>query len=117
MAMTPEDVFAINPNIRWVGLATSKGKVLFTQMRRGVKSLTPDEDDRAMLELRAQFLTEMTGHVTLWAGAVNYIAICYEKFIELIVILKDKYVALTLEKDTPAAAFKEIADNIQAIKA
>lgn len=115
--MTPEDIFTVNPNIRWVGLATSKGQVLFSQMRRGVKSLTPEEDDRAMLELRAQFLTEMTEPVTLWAGPVNYIAICYEKFCELIVILKDKYVELTLEKDTPATTFKEIAENIQAIKA
>lgn len=114
--MTPEDIFALNPNIRWVGLATSKGKVLFSQMRRGVKSLTPEEDDRAMLELRAQFLTEMTGHVSQWAGPAKYIAICYEEFCEVIVTLKDTYVALTLEKGTPATAFKEVAQAIQAIK-
>jgi hypothetical protein len=114
--MTPEDVFAINPNVRWVGLATSKGKVLFSQMRRGVKSLTPEEDDRALLELRAQFLTEMCEPVTRWAGPVNYIAVSYEQFIELIVSLKDKYVALTLEKGTPAEAFNEIAKCIQAIE-
>lgn len=112
--MTPEDVFAINPNIRWVGSATTKGKVLFTQMRRGVKSLTPEEDDRAMLELRAQFLTEMCGPVTMWAGALNYIAMNYEQFTELVVMLRDKYVAVTLEKGTPAEDFKEIAKSIQA---
>ena len=114
--MTPEDIFALDPNIRWAGLATSKGKVLFSMMRHDVKSLTPAEDDRAMLELRAQFLTEMTGHVAQWAGPVNYIAICYEEFCELIVTLKDMYVALTLEKGTPATAFKEIAKAIQALK-
>jgi hypothetical protein len=116
LKMTPEDVFAISPNIRWAGLATSKGKVLFSQMRQSVKSLTPEEDDRAMLELRAQFLTEMCGPVTIWAGPVSYIAISYELFTELIVILKDKYAAVTLEKATPAEAFKEIAKSIQALE-
>ena len=112
--MTPEDVFAINPNIRWAGSATSKGKVLFAQMRQGVKSLTPEEDDRAMLELRAQFLTEMLGPVAMWAGPLNYIAINYERFTELIVMLSDKYVAVTLERGTSAEEFKEIAKSIQA---
>jgi len=116
LKMTPEDVFAISPNIRWAGLATSKGKVLFSQMRQSVKSLTPEEDDRAMLELRAQFLTEMCGPVTIWAGPVSYVAISYELFTELIVILKDKYAAVTLEKATPAEAFKEIAKSIQALE-
>jgi hypothetical protein len=114
--VSPEDIFAIHPNIRWVGVATSTGKVLFSQMRQGVTSLTPEEDDRAMLELRAQFLTEMTEHVAQWAGAVNYIAISYEKFIELIVTLKAGYAALTLEKDTEATAYKEIARAVQAVK-
>jgi hypothetical protein len=111
--VTPEDVFAISPFIRWAGLATAKGKVIFAQMRRGVKSLTPEEDDRAMLELRAQFLTEMCGTVTIWAGAVDYIAISYELFTELIVMLKDKYVAVTLEKGSPEN-FKDIAKSIRA---
>jgi hypothetical protein len=53
LKMNPEDVFVISPNVRWAELATSKGKILFSQMRRGVKSLTPEEDDRTMLELRS----------------------------------------------------------------
>jgi hypothetical protein len=47
---------------------------------------------------------------------VSYIAISYELFTELIVILKDKYAAVTLEKATPAEAFKEIAKPIQALE-
>jgi hypothetical protein len=51
--MTPDEVFAIHPGIRWAGLATAKGQVIFSEMRPGVKSLTPEEDDRVLLELRA----------------------------------------------------------------
>ena len=113
--MTPEDIFAVNPNIRWAGLATSRGKVIFSQMRRGVESLTPAEDDRALLELRAQFLSDMCRTVSMWAGSTNYVAINYEKFTELIVILKDEYVVVTLEKGAPAASFEKITESIRAI--
>lgn len=113
--MTPEEIFAVDPRIRWIGLATSKGKAIFCQMKKDVKSLTPEEDDRAMLELRTQFLTEMCGPVTVWAGPVNYIALSYEKFTELVVTLKDKYVALTLERETPPDMFKRIAESIRAL--
>jgi len=114
--MTPEDVFAVDPNIRWVGMATSKGKVIFCEMRHGVESLTPEEDLRALLELRAQFMSDMCRTVSMWAGSTNYVAINYEKFTELIVILKDEYVVVTLEKGTPAASFDKITESIRAME-
>ncbi len=114
--LKPDDVFAVNPNIRWAGLATTKGEVIFCQMRRGVKSLTPEDDDRLLLELRAQYITETSERVSRWAGTVEYIAISYEKFVELIIILEDKYMVVTLEKNVPAQAFPEIAKSIQNLR-
>jgi len=51
--LRPEDVFSVNPNIRWAGMATKKGQVIFSQMRPGIQTLTPEEDDRLLLELRS----------------------------------------------------------------
>ena len=111
--LKPEDVFAADPNIRWAGLATVKGEVIFCQMREGVESLTPEDDDRLLLELRAQYMTETTERVGRWAGPVEYIAVSYEKFIELIIMLKGKYLAITLEKNVPAQALPDIARIIR----
>ncbi len=111
--LTPEDVFAINPNIRWAGLATNKGQVIFCQMRPSVESITPEQDDRLLLELRAQYITEMSRQVSRWAGPAEYIAVSYEKFIELIILLNDKYLAVTLEKNVPIETLVDITTSVR----
>ena len=111
--LRPEDVFAVNSNIRWAGLATAKGEVIFSQMRPGVKSITPEQDDRLLLELRAQYITETSQRASRWAGSVEYIAVSYEKFMELIIILKERYVVVTLEKNVTTQALPEITKSVQ----
>jgi len=58
LKLNPEDIFAIHQKIRWVGLATRKGKVIFAQMREGVTSLTPSANDLSTLEIRTQYIIE-----------------------------------------------------------
>jgi len=111
--LKPEEVFATHPGIRWVGLATNRGKVIFSKMRDGVKSITPDSDDLLLLELRSQYITEMTQQVAHWAGPADYVAISYERFTELTIILKDEYVVLTVEKDVEAQEFPRIAGSVR----
>jgi len=111
--LKPEDVFAINPGIRWAGLATNRGKIIFSKMRSGVKSITPETDDLLLLELRAQYIMEMTQQVAQWAGPVDYVAICYDKFTELTVIRKDTYLVLTVERNVAAQELPKIADSIR----
>lgn len=109
----PDDVFALDGGIRWVGLATKKGQVVFRQMRPGVKSRTPDDDDRMFLELRAQFIAEGCDHWSPSTGPTEYIALSHQKFTELIVILREKYLVMTLEKSVPAEKFQTIAKKAQ----
>ena len=111
--VTPEGIFEIDPNIRWAGLATRRGKVVFAQMRPGVESITPEEDDRMLLEIRAQYITEICEQVDRWAGPTEFIAMSHEKFIELIVILGETYVCVTLDKATPTRSLGEIANSIR----
>jgi hypothetical protein len=116
LALSPfnaDDVFALDTKIRWVGLATRKGQVIFAQMRPGVESITPESDDRLLLELRAQYITETCGQVNQWAGPTEYIAMSHEKFIELIIILKERYLVMTLEKSTPTEKFPALAKKAQ----
>ena len=54
-----EQVFAVHPKIRWVGIVAMKGTVLLSEMRPGVKSVTPEAEDKLMLELQAPFHAEM----------------------------------------------------------
>lgn len=90
--------------------------MIFSKMREGVKSLTPESDDLLLLELRSQYITEMTQQVSRWAGPASHVAVCYEKFTELTIILKDKYVVLTVEKDVEPQELPRIADAVRQLK-
>jgi len=111
--LEPDNVFALDPGIRWVGLATRQGNVVFSQMRPGVTSLTPEADDHLLLEVRGQYITEVCDQVDQWAGPTQYIAMVHERFSELIIILKRNYLAVTLERTCPVERFASLAKEVQ----
>jgi len=114
--LTAEDVFAIHPKIRWAGLTTEKGEVIFAKMRPGVKTFTPEEDDRFLLQFGALIMNGVTQRSGPWLGNWEYMAIGYEKTIQLIVKLKEKYLALTVENSVPCDEILRITKSAQALK-
>jgi hypothetical protein len=115
--MKPEDIFAIHPKIRFAGLARRSGKILFLQMRNGVTSLTPDSIDRITLEIQAQYMVETAEKEARWGGPVEHIAITFEKYVELIIPLKETYVMITVGKEVPAESYRDICKAIRALDA
>jgi hypothetical protein len=49
--VTADEVFAINPHIRWVGLVSVNGNVLLNEVRTGFKSASSRESDEEYLKL------------------------------------------------------------------
>jgi len=114
--LKPEDIFALLPAVRWVGLATRRGKVIFTQMREGVTSLTPNTNDLSTLEIRTQYIIEAAELESRWAGALDHITFVFEKYVEIIIPLKNSYVAITVEKDVPPQSYPEISKAIRELE-
>lgn len=114
--MKPEEIFALHPKIRWAGLATNKGAVVFAQMRKGVTSFTPDTNKLADFEIRAQYIIESAELEGKWVGPLDHITFCFEKYVELIVPIKDGYVAINLEKDVPSEAYPRISKSIRELE-
>ena len=111
--MKPDDVFAVHSGIRWAGLATRKGKVVFAQMREGVTSLTPNTNDLSTLEIRTQYILEAAELESKWSGTLDHITFCFEKYVEIIVPLKNSYVAITVERDVPPESYPKISNAIR----
>ena len=49
--LNAQDVFAVNENVRWVGLVSARGDVMLNKMRPGLKSSSPQEFDEEFLKL------------------------------------------------------------------
>lgn len=116
VGLTAEDVLRIHPKIRWAGLTSDKGELIFARMRPGIESFTPEEDDRYLLQFGALIMNGVTQHSGPWLGKCEYVAIAYEKTTQLIVNLKEKYLALTVEKSVPWDEILEIVKSVQALR-
>ena len=111
--LRPEQVLAVHPKIRWVGIVTMKGSVLLSEMRPGVKRVTTEEEDRLMLELQAPFHREMNNRRGKLSGPVDLAVVNFQAFYELHVPFGENLVVVTVEKDVPFSDLPEIARKIK----
>jgi len=110
-----EDIFAIDPGIRFVGLATRNGRVLFAKMREGTVSRTPESIDKTGLEDHGRYFIETAEQEVKWSGRLNHIAVTYEKYVVMFIPLADKYALISLEKSVPAKSYASISESIRAL--
>lgn len=97
--ITPERIFALNGKIRWVGLATDQGEVLFSRMRPGVKSLSPEDTDNSFMQLGPMLLSGVSERLVPWAGPLEAVVSRYRKVVMIARKLGKMYLAFTINSD------------------
>ncbi len=97
--ITPERIFALNPKIRWAGLATDQGEVLFTLMRPGLESLSPEETDRSFMQLGPMLLSGVCERLAPWAGPLEVVVSRYKKVTMIVRKLDKLFLAMTINSD------------------
>ncbi len=107
-ALTAEDLFRLHPKIRMVGLASEKGEVHFIEMRPGIKSLAPEEENRAFMQLNALLVLGACERLSEWGGAVANITVSYEKVLMHLAKFRKDVLVLTVEKDEALETIPEI---------
>ena len=110
--MKPEDILAVHPRIRFVGLATRKGQVIFGQMRPGVVSHHKEPSRTAGLELQGPYVIEMA-EKKYWAGPLEHVAMTFEKYVQLFIPLKNHIAEITIERDVPPEMYSKICSAIR----
>lgn len=55
------------------------GDVRFVKMRSGIRSLSPNREDRSFMELNPLLTVGSCGRLSSWAGDVESVSIRYEK--------------------------------------
>ncbi len=113
--ITPEDLFRVHPKIRMAGLADPNGKVYFLQMRPGIKSLAPEEENRTFMQLNAMLVFGACERLSQWGGAVMSVSVRYEKVIMYLCSLNKNILMLTVEKDEALETIPEIVRSIQSL--
>ncbi len=114
--ITPERIFALNLRIRWAGLATDQGEILFTEMRPGITSLSPEDTDRTFMQLGPMLLSGVCERLIPWAGPLEAVVSCYRKVVMIVRKLDKLYLALTINSED-ISNMQEIMDSLQQIHA
>jgi hypothetical protein len=113
--ITPERIFALNAKIRWAGLATDQGEVLFATMRPGITSLSPDDTDRSFMQLGPMLLSGVCERLIPWAGPLQAVVSRYEKVVMIVRKLNKLYLALTINSED-IGNMTQIMESIQQLK-
>ena len=115
--LTPEDVFQLHPKIRWAAFSTN-GKVVFCQMRPGLKSYTSDAEDRAFMELGPLIMTAVAERLTLSGGAgkLENVLVNMGKDSVLLTKIRDGYLAISVDRAEAFGVFQEIDSSIRQLE-
>ena len=79
-----------------------KGDVQFVKMRPGVKSLSPETEDRSFMEVNPLLILGAGGRLSKWAGSVENVTIRYDKVVMFLAKKNEKILALTVDKEAEA---------------
>ncbi len=96
--LTPEHIFSLHPKIRWAGLATDQGEVLFARMRPGIPSFSPEEADRSFMQLGPMLLSGVCERLAPWAGPLETVVSTYAKVVMIVTRFDRRFLALTIDR-------------------
>lgn len=98
------------------GLASEKGGVYFLQMRPGLESLAPEEENRAFMQFNPLLVFGACERLSQWGGDVSSVTVRYEKVLMYLSRLeKEQILMLTVEKDEALETIPEIVRAIQSL--
>jgi hypothetical protein len=97
------------------GFANERGEVYFMQMRPGIKSLAPEEENRRFMELNATLVFGACERLSDWGGSVESAIISYEKVTMYLTKFREGVLMLTLEKDEALETIPEVVRSVRSL--
>ena len=115
--LSSEGIFSLHPKIRWAGLATDQGEVVFVKMRPAVQSLSPETADQSFMQLGPMLLSGVCERLAPWAGPLERIVISYQKIVMLVTKVSNRYLAMSFDKTGAEQAIPEVSRSLQSLQA
>ena len=95
--VSPDEVFAVNENVRWVGLVSAKGEVIFSKMRTGIKSVSPQEFDNEFLQLGPLTLLGVAEKYCPHLRELEAVVACYGRMMHVHARLGPQVIVIAIE--------------------
>jgi len=103
---------SMNP-LCWISESKRSNSILKDAKEWSVIRRTPST--KLLVEDHGRCFIETAEQETKWSGMLEHIAVSYEKYVVLIISLKQRYALITLEKDVPAQSYTGVCKAIRAL--
>ncbi|MGA2461196.1 MAG: hypothetical protein ABSF82_07240 [Candidatus Bathyarchaeia archaeon] len=114
--IAPERIFNLHPKIRWAGLASDGGDLLFSKMRSNVESISPQATDESFMQLGPMLLSGICERLASCAGPLDNVVSTYEKVALIVKRLGNRYLAITINR-SDESVLPEIIEKLQELSA
>jgi hypothetical protein len=113
-----KELFELDTTIRYIAVVDDEYRILVSDQREGVRSLTPDEMERNFFSIFPRIVVDTVEKLAPFLGPMNGMTVHYEKALLVFYHFKDLTVAISFQPEvgTPfynrlTAVFKKLAEK------
>ena len=111
-ARLADDLFALDPRIRYVALLDRNHKLVESRMRTSVASFTPESYDRKFMASVPPMILDTLSQLENQCGPLTHISIQYQKVDLVIFPHNNQIVAISLEPGPLEPILRKLRDSL-----
>ena len=111
-ARLADDLFALDPRIRYVALLDRNHKLVESRMRTSVASFTPESYDRKFMGSVPPLILDTLSQLETQCGPLSHISVQYEKLDLIFVPHNNQIIAISLETGPLEPILRKLRDNL-----
>lgn len=111
-ARLADDLFALDPRIRYVALLDRNHKLVESRMRTSVASFTPESYDRKFMGSVPPLILDTLSQLEAQCGPLSHISVQYEKLDLIFLPHNNQIIAISLETGPLEPILRKLRDNL-----
>ena len=107
-----DDLFALDPRIRYVALFDRNHKLVESRMRTSVPSFTPETYDRKFMGSVPPMILDTLSQLETQCGPLSHISVQYEKVDLIFLPHNNQIIAISLETGPLEPILRKLRDSL-----
>ncbi len=107
-----DDLFALDPRVRYVALLDRNHKLVESRMRSSVASFTPETYDRKFMGSVPPIIVDTLSQLELQCGPLSHVSVQYQKVDLVFLPFNNQIIAISLEPGPLEPILRKLRDTL-----
>jgi len=108
-----EEAFRMEPKARYVGVVDGQFHILISEMREGVQSVTPDDEDRNFVQIMPPIIVEAVEKLQPLLGKLDNVTVRFEKVLLVFFRLEGLVVILSFDPRVSTPFVSSLSESLR----